>query len=99
LADAVSRFPKGVPVIWVQEEPENMGAWRWLQPQLQAALVDNPIDFVARPERASPATGSLAIHQREQEMIFDEALGAPTKAAVSHPVTGGTSYMKGPQQG
>ena len=91
LADAISRCPKGVPVVWVQEEPENMGAWRWLQPQLQAALGGNSIDFVARPERASPATGSLAIHQREQDMIFEEAFGAPAKAGISQPATGGTS--------
>ena len=91
LADAISRYPKGVPVVWVQEEPENMGAWRWLQPQLQTALGGNPIDFVARPERASPATGSLAIHQREQDMIFEEAFGAPAKAGISQPATGGTS--------
>ena len=90
LCDAISCYPRGASVVWVQEEPENMGAWRWLQPQLQAALGGNPIDFVARPERASPATGSLAIHRREQDMIFDRAFGAQTRTTISRPATDGT---------
>lgn len=75
LAEAVCRYPDGTPVTWVQEEPENMGAWRWLRPQLEALLGNYSIDFLARPERASPATGSLALHQREQDMIFNQAFG------------------------
>lgn len=80
LVEVVSRYPRGTPVVWVQEEPENMGAWRWLQPRLEAALGDNPVDFLARPERASPATGSLAVHQREQQRILDQAFGEPGMA-------------------
>jgi 2-oxoglutarate dehydrogenase E1 component len=80
LIDAVSRHPKGVPLVWVQEEPENMGAWRWLRPHLEEVMQNNPIRFVARPERASPATGSVAIHQREQQTLFDKTFG-PQNAA------------------
>jgi 2-oxoglutarate dehydrogenase E1 component len=74
LAAAVAKYPSDVPVVWVQEEPENMGAWHWLRPRLEAVVGNKPIDFVARPERASPATGSLAIHRREQRAILARAL-------------------------
>ena len=66
-------YPAGTPVTWVQEEPENMGAWRWLEPQLQTILNDRQVGCVARPERASPATGSVAIHNREQTELMNRA--------------------------
>jgi 2-oxoglutarate dehydrogenase E1 component len=65
--------PPGIPVTWVQEEPKNMGPWRWLRPQLEEVLEGHPLQCVARPERVSPATGSMAIHQREQRQLLDAA--------------------------
>jgi 2-oxoglutarate dehydrogenase E1 component len=59
----------------VQEEPENMGAWRWLRPQLEAVASTRQVRCVARPERASPASGSVAVHQREQAQLLDQAFG------------------------
>jgi len=67
----------GIPVTWVQEEPENMGPWRWLRPQLEELLEGRVIRCVARPERVSPATGSMAIHQREQRHLLDTAFCPP----------------------
>jgi 2-oxoglutarate dehydrogenase E1 component len=75
LTEVICSYPDGVPVTWVQEEPENMGAWRWLRPQLEELLGRHPVEYVARPERASPATGSLVLHQREQAMIFNRVFG------------------------
>jgi 2-oxoglutarate dehydrogenase E1 component len=79
LARAVGEYPRGIPVTWVQEEPENMGAWRWIKPHLETTLHSNPISFVARPERASPATGSLAVHNREQQWILEQAFTPRTR--------------------
>jgi 2-oxoglutarate dehydrogenase E1 component len=63
----------GEPV-WVQEEPSNMGAWRFLQTTFKERLgVD--LASVAREESASPATGSLQVHTREQASLIDRALG------------------------
>ena len=53
-------------------EPENMGAWHWIQPQLQALLPGRRVRCVSRPESVSPATGSFARHQRENEMLLQQ---------------------------
>ena len=66
-------YPQEAELIWVQEEPNNMGAWCWLRPQLEAMLEGKMIRCVARPERVSPATGSSAIHQREQQQLLERA--------------------------
>jgi 2-oxoglutarate dehydrogenase E1 component len=66
-------YPEEVELIWVQEEPKNMGAWCWLRPQLEAMLEGKMIRCEARPERVSPATGSSAIHQREQQQLIERA--------------------------
>ena len=70
---ALATSPAGAKLTWVQEEPENMGAWRWLRPQLESLCKDVNLRCVARPERASPATGSAAIHQRENDTLMDRA--------------------------
>ena len=63
-------------VIWVQEEPENMGAWRYLRVTVSMQFLGRlPFSGVCRPASASPATGSAAAHQLEQEQILDSAFG------------------------
>jgi 2-oxoglutarate decarboxylase len=57
---------------WVQEEPENMGAWHYVRRVCRDRL-GLELNGVAREESASPATGSLAIHQAEQALLLDEA--------------------------
>jgi 2-oxoglutarate dehydrogenase E1 component len=73
LRAALGEYPPELSLIWVQEEPENMGAWRWLRPQLEAVASNRQIRCVARPERASPASGSVAVHQREQAQLLDQS--------------------------
>ena len=63
-------FPNADELYWVQEEPENMGAWRFVQLNAQRRL-GIALRSVAREESASPATGSLRIHQREQAALLD----------------------------
>lgn len=58
---------------WAQEEPRNMGAWRFLAPRL-AEIAGGPVHCIGRPEAASPATGFPFIHRQEQEAVLAEAL-------------------------
>jgi 2-oxoglutarate decarboxylase len=68
------RYPNASGLRWVQEEPENMGAWffmrQWLARRLPERLT---LDYVARPESASPATGSARVHEQEEEDILRAA--------------------------
>jgi 2-oxoglutarate dehydrogenase E1 component len=75
LSSALARYREGTPVVWVQEEPRNMGAWYFLNARRQEVLRGrHPLSLVSRPESASPATGSKAAHDLEQKMLLDEAL-------------------------
>jgi 2-oxoglutarate dehydrogenase E1 component len=63
-------------VTWVQEEPLNMGAWWFVRANWEQLVGTNyPLDVVARPVSASPATGSKRTHEREQQEILDRTLG------------------------
>jgi len=73
---ALADYPAGTPVFWVQEEPENMGAWRFLKVQFGQRLLDRfPFAGIFRQSAASPATGSASSHKIEQEKILAQALG------------------------
>jgi 2-oxoglutarate dehydrogenase E1 component len=82
LRECLSSYPTASEVLWVQEEPRNMGSWRFVQEQLQPALdsTGRLLRYVGRPESASPATGSLKRHQQEQSAIVREALAAEAPA-------------------
>ena len=76
VADVMAHYENAGEIVWLQEEPENMGAWNFAKGRLYEALgEDYTIRRVSRYESASPATGSHAIHGQEQEQILDEALG------------------------
>ncbi len=76
LLEALSPYADGVPVVWVQEEPRNMGAWSFLRLSVGETLFDRwPLTGVFRADSASPATGSAAAHKKEQEQLIAEALG------------------------
>lgn len=80
LRDALAPYTEATEVIWVQEEPENMGAWRYLFCRTGGKLLGRyPLRGVARPASASPATGSLASHAFEQEMLLAEAFREPLR--------------------
>jgi 2-oxoglutarate dehydrogenase E1 component len=76
----LERYPAVEEVVWVQEEPRNMGAWTYVQPLLRATVGGAVgVRYVGRPERASPAEGYADTHKAEQERIVTTALdvGAP----------------------
>ncbi|HYY03716.1 MAG TPA: 2-oxoglutarate dehydrogenase E1 component [Gaiellaceae bacterium] len=76
--EAYSRLVRSYPalreVVWVQEEPQNMGAWRSIRHRLEAPGV--PLRYVGRPWRASTAEGYPTAHLVEQDRIVRTALAA-----------------------
>jgi len=60
-------------VVWAQEEPENMGAWSYYARRLRD-LLGRDVALVSRPESASPATGSLKLHQKQQRELVKRAV-------------------------
>lgn len=75
IEQAFAAYKQDVPVYWVQEEPENMGAWRYMRAGFGEKLPGgHPFAGIARPESASPATGSANSHKQEQLRILDEAM-------------------------
>ncbi|MEA2803528.1 MAG: 2-oxoglutarate dehydrogenase component [Rhodospirillaceae bacterium] len=71
----LAQFPNA-EVVWCQEEPENMGAWFFVDRRIERALSGlnmRPI-YIGRPEAASPATGSARTHVKEQADLVDRAL-------------------------
>ncbi|HEY8256955.1 MAG TPA: multifunctional oxoglutarate decarboxylase/oxoglutarate dehydrogenase thiamine pyrophosphate-binding subunit/dihydrolipoyllysine-residue succinyltransferase subunit [Gemmatimonadales bacterium] len=72
----LARYPKLKELVWVQEEPRNMGAWSYLEPKLdELAPPGSTVSYVGRPERASPAEGYPAAHSAEQNRIIRTAIG------------------------
>jgi 2-oxoglutarate dehydrogenase E1 component len=75
LLSMLANFREGTEVVWVQEEPRNMGAWNYMNVQLPPVLRGYfPWSCVSRPLSASPATGSAARHKREQARLCELAL-------------------------
>jgi len=71
---AIDHCDDGTPMVWVQEEPENMGAWRHFRARFGAMLFGRfPFSGVCRTESASPATGSHNCHKLEQQELMERA--------------------------
>jgi 2-oxoglutarate dehydrogenase E1 component len=75
LRAAIDTYPNAEEVVWVQEEPENMGAWEFIRPHLQEVSSGRTVRRVARPRSASPAEGSAARHGLNQHALVDQAFG------------------------
>ena len=70
----LSRYPNCTEIVWLQEEPENMGAWNVIKGCLYDRLASKyEIRRISRPDEGSPATGSRAIHLQEQNIILAAA--------------------------
>ncbi|MFD3452005.1 multifunctional oxoglutarate decarboxylase/oxoglutarate dehydrogenase thiamine pyrophosphate-binding subunit/dihydrolipoyllysine-residue succinyltransferase subunit [Streptomyces sp. NPDC058691] len=72
LGAELARFPAGAEVRWVQEEPENQGAWSFVTPQLHR-VAGRPVACVSRPEAPAPAVGSARRHAGEQKALVASA--------------------------
>ena len=77
LHEALSKFPADAQIAWAQEEPKNMGAWAHVRTRLRNYLRKvgrrQDVQFVGRPQCASPATGNKAIHDHEIAVILRES--------------------------
>jgi len=76
LLESLGGYREGTPILWVQEEPKNMGAWPYINRQLPGSLLGLfPWSSVSRPLSASPATGSEKRHKLEQAKLIEDAFG------------------------
>ena len=84
ILDEVERYPNLREVLWVQEEPRNMGARAHMSPRL-LHILPSPLEFgyVGRPERASPGEGYPAAHTMEQNRIIRTALDLSVPVSVN----------------
>jgi 2-oxoglutarate dehydrogenase E1 component len=74
--EVIASYPSLTEIVWAQEEPQNMGAWRPLRHRLEEAKPEaTPLLFAGRPWRASPSEGYPTAHRREQDRIVRSALG------------------------
>ena len=78
LQATLARFAPGAELCWLQEEPRNMGAWRFVREQfLDGAIADaggRVPRYLGRPAAAAPAPGSHKVHQQEQDALIAAAL-------------------------
>jgi len=76
-----AKFPKAKEVVWVQEEPQNQGAWYRLRAYLRGDILDAQVlAYAGRPISASPAVGYAAKHHAEQKQIIEDAFAPQLRA-------------------
>ncbi|MEP0842694.1 MAG: 2-oxoglutarate dehydrogenase E1 component, partial [Phycisphaerae bacterium] len=81
LAAVLEPYADGTPAVWVQEEPQNMGAWSYMRLRFGEALAGRlPFSGVYRPPASSPATGSASSHKLEQRYVIEKAFGDAAEA-------------------
>lgn len=84
VTQALAQYPDGTSLLWVQEEPENMGAWRYLRcSPLSRAFERFDFRGIYRPASPSPATGSHTLHKIEQRKLLDAALSISNGSPAS----------------
>ena len=72
IVDVLARYSPGVDLIWCQEEPRNMGAWRFMFGYFKG--LNRVIHYAGRMKNASPAAGSAKRHAEEQKRLIEDAL-------------------------
>jgi 2-oxoglutarate dehydrogenase E1 component len=85
----LAKYRNAGEVVWVQEEPQNRGAWTFMAPRLEPMLPETAVlSYVGRAPAASPATGSHKLHEEEEHELLARALEVPAsakEAAVAAP--------------
>jgi 2-oxoglutarate dehydrogenase E1 component len=73
----IEGYPNLRDILWVQEEPKNMGAWTFMEPRLREMTNGEvPITYIGKPARPSPAQGSSRFHKEEHAGIVQAAFGS-----------------------
>jgi 2-oxoglutarate dehydrogenase E1 component len=78
LREVLKRYPAEAEMVWAQEEPRNMGAYRFMREQLQDKL-DIEVHYIGREVHASPAVASQKMHEQQQKSIMVSAIGLEDK--------------------
>ena len=77
IRELLEGYPNVREIVWVQEEPKNMGAWSFMEPRLRELVDDDlPVRYVGKPARPSPAQGSARFHKEEHAGIVQAAFAA-----------------------
>lgn len=80
LKSIIGRFPYLKELVWLQEEPQNMGAWTYMEPRVRAISSEAiRLCYIGRPERSSTASGYQNIHKYEQAQMIENALKPPNE--------------------
>ncbi|GAA5416763.1 2-oxoglutarate dehydrogenase E1 component [Paraliobacillus ryukyuensis] len=75
LQELLLDYPDVTEVIWLQEEPRNMGAWHFVKEKIACVLHENVVLlYVGRGDRSSPAVGNMKVHLKEQKYILETAM-------------------------
>ncbi|MDQ0217874.1 2-oxoglutarate dehydrogenase E1 component [Peribacillus cavernae] len=75
ICDLLNKYPNLKEVVWVQEEPKNMGAWSFVEPRINAAAPNGlTVSYFGRKRRSSPAEGDPLVHKMDQQRIMNEAI-------------------------
>ncbi len=75
-AAEIKRYPNATEVIWCQDEPQNQGAWFFVQHYIHENIAEGQkLGYAGRPASASPAVGYAHLHQEQQKALLDQAFG------------------------
>jgi 2-oxoglutarate dehydrogenase E1 component len=82
LKPVLDGYPQLEEVVWIQEEPENMGAWSFVRPRLEELIAGRwPLHYIGRPASSSPSEGSMTWHTTNQEALIEQAFNRTLKMA------------------
>ena len=75
-AAEIRRFPNATEIVWCQDEPQNQGAWFFIQHQIHENMLEGQrLGYAGRAASASPAVGYAHLHQEQQKALIDQAFG------------------------
>ena len=75
-AAEMKKYPNATEVVWCQDEPQNQGAWFFVQHYIHENMVDGQkLGYAGRPASASPAVGYAHLHQEQQKALLEQAYG------------------------
>jgi 2-oxoglutarate dehydrogenase E1 component len=73
-AAEIKKYPNATDIVWTQDEPQNQGAWFFIQHQIHENMLDGQkLGYAGRPASASPACGYAHLHQDQQKALLDQA--------------------------
>jgi 2-oxoglutarate dehydrogenase E1 component len=82
LTEVLTGYPSLDDIVWLQEEPENMGAWEFMRPLLEELIGERaPLRYIGRTRSSSPSEGSSAWHQLNQKVLVEQAFDLESHAS------------------